>query len=275
MLKKMNSNLCRAFLIISSLLMFDVSYAHNRVVVIPLLGDDVKPLANVVTVAKSNGDFNNPAEALYSIKDASESNPYLVIIAPGVYVIREPLSMKEFVNIAGSGVEVTKIVRQNSGSLPDSAGNIRAEFDLKVVVGANNAAIEDLTITANGSVDDPVYFFYNDGVSPRIERVNIIDDANLAGDRCYGVYNDESSPLIRDVSMRFKHCNLAFGISNKNNSTPLVVDSTIISNVLSEFISVGNGGESENETTSNTGGVSLTVIVGGAVESREIIVVDR
>ena len=49
--------------------------AQTKVVVIPLFGDDAKPLKNIVTVAKANGNFADPVAAVNSIKDASVSNP--------------------------------------------------------------------------------------------------------------------------------------------------------------------------------------------------------
>ena len=53
-----------------------MAFAHNRVVIVPLGGDDAKPLQNVVTVSKANGDFTDPVTAMASITDASAENPY-------------------------------------------------------------------------------------------------------------------------------------------------------------------------------------------------------
>jgi len=63
-------------LLIICLFTFNIAVsAHNNVVVIPLLGDEVRPLQNVISVAKSNGDFTDPLAALASIDDESENNP--------------------------------------------------------------------------------------------------------------------------------------------------------------------------------------------------------
>jgi pectin methylesterase-like acyl-CoA thioesterase len=64
---------------------------------------------NIITVAKSGGDFTDPVAAVDSISDASATNPYLVVIAPGVYTVTQTLQMKQYVDIAGSGEEVTKL----------------------------------------------------------------------------------------------------------------------------------------------------------------------
>ena len=68
-----------------------------------------KPLKNVITVAKANGKFTDPVAAVNSITDASATNPYLVVIGPGVYTVTSPVVMKPYVDIAGSGENVTKI----------------------------------------------------------------------------------------------------------------------------------------------------------------------
>ncbi len=58
------------------------TFAANKVVVIPLMGDN-PPLKNIVTVARANGKFTDPVAAVNSITDASASNPYLVVIGSG------------------------------------------------------------------------------------------------------------------------------------------------------------------------------------------------
>ncbi len=92
------------FLIILLLLAPLTVLAQTKVVVIPL-GDDAKPLKNVISVAKANGKFTDPVAAVNSISDASAANPYLVVIGPGVYTITQTLVMKPYVDIVGSGEE--------------------------------------------------------------------------------------------------------------------------------------------------------------------------
>ena len=125
-------SIVRSFLVFLSLLLPLAAYAHNRVVVVPLSGDDIEPLSNIVTVAKRNGDFSNPLAAMASITDASASNPYLIVIAPGVYNLGGQLVMKEFVNIAGSGKEVTTLTGNVSTTSVETAA---------LVVAANNVSI--------------------------------------------------------------------------------------------------------------------------------------
>jgi hypothetical protein len=65
--------------------------------------------ANVIVVAKSGGDFTDLIQALAAITDASESNPYLVKVMPGVYDLSTNLTIPSYVEIEGAGEIVTKI----------------------------------------------------------------------------------------------------------------------------------------------------------------------
>ena len=67
------------------------SLAHNSVVVVPLI--TAKRLGNVVTVSHSGGDFTDPIAAVASITDASFTNPYVVMIGPGLYTLNQTLEM--------------------------------------------------------------------------------------------------------------------------------------------------------------------------------------
>ena len=97
-------NFGRALLALTLVLFAVTASAQNKVIVVPLAGDDLKPLANIVTVATANGDFSDPIAAMASINDADGTNPYLVVIAPGVYDLgSQQLAMQSHVDIAGSG----------------------------------------------------------------------------------------------------------------------------------------------------------------------------
>ncbi|TFH41271.1 MAG: hypothetical protein E4G94_08230 [ANME-2 cluster archaeon] len=77
--------------------------------------------------------------ALSKITDASATNSYLIIIEPGIYDIgSSALQMKSYVDIQGSGENVTKIT-----------GTIDS-LDSGVVRGANNVEIRFLTIENTG-----------------------------------------------------------------------------------------------------------------------------
>ncbi len=112
-----------------------LTIAQSKIVVIPLAGDDLEPLANVVTVAKKRGEFTDPIAAMASIDDASPDNPYLLAIAPGVFELSGQLVIKNNVSIAGSGL---------SGSVSSDTSDSSAAL----VVGTESTTIlmQDLTI---------------------------------------------------------------------------------------------------------------------------------
>jgi len=110
------------------------------VVVIPLLSK-AKPLGNIITVAKKNGDFTNLRQAINSISDASAENPYLIVIAPGKYQVNSTIIMKPYVSITGSGKKTT--------TLWGNIGSINATTSA-IIRGASNAILSNIKIENKG-----------------------------------------------------------------------------------------------------------------------------
>lgn len=114
--------------------------ADTRVVVVPLMGE-MANLQNVVTVSKKNGDFTTIAAALQSIRDANSSNPYLIIVGPGVYNIAQTIVMKDHVSLIGSGLETTTLSGSFNGTSASSSPIIRT---------SNHSRISNMTIQSHG-----------------------------------------------------------------------------------------------------------------------------
>lgn len=73
--------------------------------------------AQVVTVAKSGGDFVTVENALAAITDATASKRYVVVVYPGDYVESNPVVCKNFVSIDCPGRhEATRLICANPGS---------------------------------------------------------------------------------------------------------------------------------------------------------------
>jgi hypothetical protein len=99
------------------------------------------PFQNVVIVAKSGGDYTTIQSAINSISSASQSNPYLIWVAPGVY--NEAVTMKPFVHLQGSGEGVTVITSNvSSPSLPPTQATLFL---------ASNVSLRDLTVRNTGT----------------------------------------------------------------------------------------------------------------------------
>lgn len=94
-----------------------------------------KKFANVVVVAKSNGDFTSIQAAIDSITNASASNPYLIWVAPGVY--EEKVTMKPYVHLQGAGKGLTIIQADLS-----TGGTALAL--------ASNVSVRDITLRNTG-----------------------------------------------------------------------------------------------------------------------------
>jgi hypothetical protein len=152
-------------------------------------GGQPSPYANVVIVAKSGGDFTSVQAALDSITTASAANPFLVYVAPGVYV--EQVTLKPYVTLEGSGQGAT-IVRWTGGSSASS------HSERATMIGASNATVRRLSIESVAQAGAYPLGFYNMSSSPVISEVSI---TAINGSSTYGMYNEASSPTLTNVSI--------------------------------------------------------------------------
>jgi hypothetical protein len=177
------------------------------------LSAPTKLYANVVIVAKSGGDFSSIQAALDSIGDAGPGNPYLVWVAPGVYT--ERVTMKAYVDIEGSGQQVTRITFSGGGA-NDSA----------TLITASNAALRSLTVENTGGAAYAIAI-HNNGSAPQLTEIT----AMASGDGNIGaaVFNTSSaSPSIDNSTLitsgtGFSH----YTLYSIGSSTPTVRNSTI------------------------------------------------
>lgn len=181
-----------------------------------------KKLSNVIIVAKSGGDFSDPVAAMNSITDASISKPYLVKILPGVYdIAQQTILMKQYVDIEGSGENVTTIKSTNSSY---------------TLYGASKSTIRQLSIETTGGVS-----IYNASVSPVIQNItfNTVDAIGIqlvgtshpvisnskinvsttSGSYAYGIIGTANSPSERgsatifNTTINILNGNICYGVS--------------------------------------------------------------
>jgi hypothetical protein len=263
-------------------------FAQDGFYVIPVVVN--KPLKNVITIAKANGKFTNPVAAVNSITDASASNPYLVVIGPGVYTVTSPVVMKPHVDIAGSGENVTKIT-----------GAIIGETDMTsaIILGANNSALGSLTVENTGGGPRSIALF-NNNASTKFSNVtamakggtsntgvlNISSSPTMTGvtatasggESDYGVYNNASSPIMTGVTTTASGgTSQNHGVFNTNTSNPTMTDLTATGEGLNShgvMNSYSSGpyirrstlkGDIDGLATGSTATISQSTIIGGVV----------
>jgi hypothetical protein len=107
-------------------------------------GADAPLPPHVVRVAPTGGAFTTVSAALASITDASPSKRYEIRVDPGVYVESEGITLKNNVDIVGSGAAFTTIT---APLLDDFEGTVFA-------AGTVNADVRDLTIANTGATLD-------------------------------------------------------------------------------------------------------------------------
>jgi len=214
--KSSKLTLCGLFMLL--FLLSGAIEAQNKVIVIPMAGEDLKPLANIVTVALENGDFDDPVLAMESIEDASEDKPYLLVIAPGIYQLEDrQLQMKEYVDIAGSGQNVT-ILR---GSVSSASYDETAAL----VVAQRNGWIRDLTIENTDGEFRAAMGIYNDTSGVVISNVTIlVSDAT----ETVGIQNSSASVTIRDSKVTVKDAALQTGITIASSSSATILNTSIV-----------------------------------------------
>ncbi len=228
------------FCVIAALLISSDVSAHNKVVVIPLFGDDAEPsqtLQNVIRVSPSNGDFVSLAAAISSIEDASESNRYLIVIGPGTYNITRTIRIPSYVSVHGAGEHSTIIngaISGNSGtnssilisghntSISNMQINNSGDSNLSVGIWAiGNSELSNMRISVGGSRS--VYGIFtspNTTFAPSIAPVisdttiSIFTSAATTSGSCRGVYNRNSIVMMEGlrIIVRCSNAQNAYGI---------------------------------------------------------------
>lgn len=251
----------RSLVVIGVLLVgITTGYGHQSVVVVPL-GDDAKSIQNVITVAKSGGDFTRLSNALNSISGASATNPYLVVVGPGIFDEFDPgpLTVPSYVHVTGSGQETTVIRSNEAGS--DNLNRTAAAIELSVYSKLSNLTIKLFTFDDNDHVIgvyipprafdtqtpaklqnveiDTASFplltnigVYDDGGDTEIIGSRLfVQKTGALGTTLYGVFITGSDTVIdgTDITARSTTDGTTYGVYQvlQNNNTTVIRNSTI------------------------------------------------
>jgi hypothetical protein len=164
-------------------------------------GEPAIPMENVIWVSKSGGDFSSIEYALSTITDASETNPYLIRVGPGVFD-EGAYNAKDHVYLKGSGRGVTVM---------------RGQGSYAVIRGTMNTGLSDVSIetySVNGSASVGVELDSIDGGKVIISNV---DASAIGGTETTGLWiydpRDLSGVTISNSSFAASGDYLSIGIN--------------------------------------------------------------
>lgn len=136
--------------------------------------------------------------ALAGITNASQTNPYLLKIEPGVYDLGSSgsLAMKEHVDMEGSG-ELTTVITSSVTQGPGA----EESCPIGTIAGANDTELRFLTVRNTGTGFCNIAI-RNERVSPRLTHVTVQSTGVQGADTAYmGVYNVDACTTISDATV--------------------------------------------------------------------------
>ncbi|MDY7080245.1 MAG: hypothetical protein SXV54_25465 [Chloroflexota bacterium] len=232
---------------------------------------------NVVTVAKSGGDYTSVQAAVDSIGDAAADNAYLVWIAPGVY--SETVTLKPHVHLQGAGQTATVItstvsnetspiiqgtlVLTTSTSLRDltvgNSGVLTYNAALLALDDTTQTLVADVTVLARGNSASGNQAIYLTGPGTGATLLDVTALAENDSGSNYGLYIDQGVRVtVRGGSYTACGGGRAWGIHNYgyNKSSHLTAENVT---------ALGENG-SDNSGLFNFGGVAT--LHGGSFTAR-------
>jgi hypothetical protein len=174
--------------------------------------------ANVIWVATSGGDFISFSAALASITDASEDNPYVIKVAPGVYSETTGIDLKSYVDIEGSGEGVTFLRGFGSNvdpSVDGSSATVRA-------LGVITVELRNLTVESYGTgKTDGVPIWIKDTTDSL--RLTHVTASGFGGGESYGIRTQNASPVLNFVTATAENATtFGYGMLIKDGSSPIL-----------------------------------------------------
>jgi hypothetical protein len=203
---------------------------------------DTQNYAQVVVVAQSGGDYTSIQAAIDSITDAAADKPYLVWVAPGVYV--EQVTMKPYVHMQGAGQEATIITSTvTNASFPPSQATLMLAQDTSLRdltvgnggTGSRNAAllatagttqtlVADVTARAHGA--GTFYFaIFLTGGDMGVTLQNVTGLAENGSGNNFGLYvSNDTAATLRGGSFIGRGGSRGYGIYTRGSNTTLVAE---------------------------------------------------
>jgi hypothetical protein len=193
---------------------------------------------NVIVVAKNGtGDYESVSQALAQTSDASQTNRFLVWVAPGVYTDTNLLQVREYVHLKGAGPNAAVLVSNRSNNAPNN--------DAATVQLDDGALMSDISVRniGTGTISIAVY-------SAETTRDTVIDNvmaeaSGAGGVGRYAAYLNDAQPTIQHSTLKASGAmgsgsavNAAVGIVNIASGfpQPLIKNSTLLGGAASTSI---------------------------------------
>ena len=212
----------------------------------------------VAVVAQTGGDYTNPAVAMNDVTSwcgtPSASNPCLLKIMPGVYNVgSNPVQMKPYVDVEGSGINITKI----NGNVTSPNGTSG------LINGASNSEIRLLTVQNTATVGT-VIGIRNFGGAFQINNMSIIASGGVI---TIGIIVDNNTnAIIKNTAVTADGTGSVQSISIYYSSATLTDVQVTTANGFNSFgiDNLSSTTQMENVTVTATGGNFAT-----GVQTRE------
>ena len=228
--------------------------------------DDGATYDNVVTVAKSGGDFTSVVSALNSITDSSSSNRYLVRVMPGEYTESNLVTVKSYVHVRGSGPNATVITSSRSSGTPSNGS---ATVDL-----LDNGRISNLTVRNTGTGTYGIALYSAETSRDAVVDNVVAEAIGAGGTGHFAAYWNDAEATIRNSTLFAGGAvgfgtavNTAFGSVNISGGFPqaLIENSTLIggTNNFAENCNDNTGTGFGMQLSSSSPYVRYTYICGG------------
>jgi hypothetical protein len=194
---------------------------------------------NVIVVAKNGtGDYESVSQALAQTSGASQTNRFLVWVAPGVYTDTNLLQVREYVHLKGAGTNATVLVSNRSDNAPNN--------DAATVQLDDGALISDISVRNIGTGNFGIALY-----SDQTTRDTVIDNvmaevsgSGTGGGRYAALLND-AEVTIQNSALKASGAagpgsavNAAVGIVNIGSGfpQPLIKNSTLLGGAASTSI---------------------------------------
>ncbi len=152
---------------------------------------------NVITVAKSGGDYTSVAAAIAAATPTSASNRFLISVGPGTFTEPGGITLKDYLDIEGAGEGITTITCACAGNGdPASTGGVAT---MRVSGLSRPSEIRDLTVANTGGGGTYAVGIWISQTSPGAVVIHDVAVSASGAPSPIAIQIQGSAPLLTDV----------------------------------------------------------------------------